>query len=177
MSSVIDPDLQERSNLPCDTGSGRVELNEAFLGLNFGGLEDEWFVKEGLYAADDVAVAKRAQRFRERLRDIIASLEKDGEEADEGRKRNVVVVTYPVNMPCQKTCLATPPTYSLWRASTTLERYNLKEQPINVHYKRAEHISEPITSWHNASCLPLNIIFSTTQYAFYFKGSQGNLGP
>lgn len=95
---IIDPDLQERSDLPCDTGSGRLELNEAFLGLNFEGLEDEWFLKDGLYAADDVAVAKRAQRFRDRLRDIIALLEKDGEETNEGRRRNVVVVTHGVFM-------------------------------------------------------------------------------
>jgi broad specificity phosphatase PhoE len=91
---IIDPDLQERSDLACDTGSNCVELNKAFPGLDFGDLEDEWFVKEGLYAADDVAVVKRAQRFRERLREIIASLEKDGEEDDEGRRRNMVVVTH-----------------------------------------------------------------------------------
>ncbi|KAH7007887.1 histidine phosphatase superfamily [Microdochium trichocladiopsis] len=94
---IIDPDLQERSDLPCDTGSGRLELNEAFPGLSFEGLEDEWFIKDGLYAVDDVAVAKRAQRFRNRLRDIIASLE-DGGEANEGRRRDVVVVTHGVFM-------------------------------------------------------------------------------
>ncbi|SPO07162.1 uncharacterized protein DNG_09856 [Cephalotrichum gorgonifer] len=96
---IIDPDLQERSDLPCDTGSGPAELHKAFPHLNFSDLGDEWFVKEGLYAADDVAVAKRAQRFRERLRDITASLEKDAEGASEGAPRsNVVVVTHGVFM-------------------------------------------------------------------------------
>ncbi|KAM0584289.1 hypothetical protein ACHAP6_007483 [Verticillium nonalfalfae] len=95
---IIDPDLQERSDLPCDTGSGRVTLDKAFAGLDFGGLEDEWFVKEGVYAADDISVAKRAQRFRDKLRDIIISLKTDREEAVEGRRRNVVVVTHGVFM-------------------------------------------------------------------------------
>lgn len=95
---IIDPDLQERSDLPCDTGSRRITLEEAFPELDFGSLADDWFVKEGLYAADDVAVAKRAQRFRERLREIVASLEKDGGEANQGRKRDVAVVTHGVFM-------------------------------------------------------------------------------
>lgn len=94
---IIDPDLQERSDLPCDTGSRRSTLEEAFPDLDFGTLADHWFVKEGLYAADDVAMAKRAQRFRERLREIVASLEKNGE-AYQGLKRNVVVVTHGVFM-------------------------------------------------------------------------------
>ncbi|KZL63860.1 phosphoglycerate mutase family protein [Colletotrichum incanum] len=91
---IIDPDLQERSDLPCDTGSSRAVLEEAFPGLDFGDLVNEWFIKEGLYAANDDAVAKRAQRFRDRLRHIVTSLVEDGGEADEGRERNVVVVTH-----------------------------------------------------------------------------------
>ena len=91
---IIDPDLQERSDLPCDTGSGLAELNKAFPGLDFGDLKDEWFVKEGVYAADDSAVIKRAQRFRERLREIITSLEKDTKGDEESRRTNVVVVTH-----------------------------------------------------------------------------------
>ncbi|KAM9873928.1 phosphoglycerate mutase family protein [Verticillium dahliae] len=95
---IIDPDLQERSDLSCDTGSGRINLDKAFPGIDFGSLEDEWFVKEGLYAADDIAVAKRAQRFRNKLRDVITLLKTNREEDDEGRKRNVVVVTHGVFM-------------------------------------------------------------------------------
>ena len=44
---IIDPDLQERSDLPCDTGSGRTELSKTFPGLDFAGLGDEWFIKQG----------------------------------------------------------------------------------------------------------------------------------
>jgi broad specificity phosphatase PhoE len=95
---VIDPDLQERSDLPCDTGSGRLELSEIFPDLNFGDLDDEWFVKVGLYAADDDAVTKRAQRFRERLREISASLVKDIHSDTERPRTNVAVVTHGVFM-------------------------------------------------------------------------------
>ncbi|KAM0284288.1 hypothetical protein ACHAQH_002081 [Verticillium albo-atrum] len=95
---IIDPDLQERSDLPCDTGSRRAELKKTFPSLDFGGLEHEWFIKEGLYAADDAAVIKRAQRFRDRLRDIVASLEKDRKQDEERRRTNVVVVTHGVFM-------------------------------------------------------------------------------
>ncbi|GKT96943.1 phosphoglycerate mutase family protein [Colletotrichum tofieldiae] len=90
---IIDPDLQERSDLSCVTGSSRAVL-EAFPGLDFGGLVNEWFIKEGSYAADDVVVAERAQRFRDRLRDIVAALAKDGEESGKRQERNVVVVTH-----------------------------------------------------------------------------------
>jgi broad specificity phosphatase PhoE len=95
---IIDPDLQERSDLPCDTGSGRLELSESFPELDFGGLGDEWFVKTGLYAADDDAVTKRAQRFRERLREISTSIEKDGDSDTELPRKNVAVVTHGVFM-------------------------------------------------------------------------------
>jgi broad specificity phosphatase PhoE len=89
---IIDPDLQERSDLPCDTGSGPGELSESFPDLNFEHLDDQWFLKEGLYAANDAAVAERAQRFREKLQKVAASLENDD------RKRSIVVVTHGVFM-------------------------------------------------------------------------------
>jgi broad specificity phosphatase PhoE len=95
---IIDPDLQERSDLPCDTGSGRAELEDAFPDLDFGDLQDEWFVKEGLYAAGDDVVAKRAQRFRDKLQKIATSLEKDGVEDKDGRQKSIVIVTHGVFM-------------------------------------------------------------------------------
>ena len=95
---IVDPDLQERSDLPCDTGSGRAELEEAFPAVDFGDLEQEWFVKEGLSAADDAAVANRAQRFRDRLREVITSLEKGRKDDGQRRRTNVVVVTHGVFM-------------------------------------------------------------------------------
>jgi len=36
---ILDPDLQERSELPCDTGSSVGELTERFPGLDFSELE------------------------------------------------------------------------------------------------------------------------------------------
>ncbi|KXJ87908.1 phosphoglycerate mutase family protein [Microdochium bolleyi] len=99
---IVDPDLQERSDLPCDTGSGPAELRKEFPGIDFGDLEDDWFIKQGLYAADDATVVKRAQRFRTRLRDIIAALDDttDGvyKEHSDIQRRNVVVVTHGVFM-------------------------------------------------------------------------------
>ena len=95
---IIDPDLQERSDLPCDTGSRSAELRKAFPHFDFGDLEDEWFVKEGLYAADDATVTERAQRFRERLRETIALLEKDKNGDGDQRRKNVVVITHGVFM-------------------------------------------------------------------------------
>lgn len=37
---IIDPDLQERSNLPCDTGSEQSRLEIAFPALDFSVLSD-----------------------------------------------------------------------------------------------------------------------------------------
>jgi len=52
-----------------------------------------------------------------------------------------------------------------------------KKKKLNVPYKRAAHISELRIPHHNASSLHLTSNFSTTQYIFYFKGSEDNLGP
>lgn len=51
-----------------------------------------------MYAADYVAVIKRAQRFRKKLRGITASVEKDTERDEETRQTNVVVITHGVFM-------------------------------------------------------------------------------
>jgi broad specificity phosphatase PhoE len=93
---IIDPDLQERSDLPCDTGSEKSRLDIAFPALDFSVLSDAWFAKEGIYAADDAAVAARAKRFRERLREKVENLQRS-EDFVEGRK-NIVVVTHGVFM-------------------------------------------------------------------------------
>lgn len=93
---IIDPDLQERSDHPCDTGSEQSRLEKVFPALDFSVLGDDWFAKEGIYASDDAAVVARAKRFRERLRDVAEDLQKSEDFAN-GRK-NIVVVTHGVFM-------------------------------------------------------------------------------
>lgn len=58
---VLDPDLQERSALPCDTSSDRATLEKKFPNLNFGVLGDNWYAKDGAYAPHDAAVEARAK--------------------------------------------------------------------------------------------------------------------
>lgn len=88
---VLDPDLQERSSLPCDTGSDRRALEIAFPSLDFSTLQPGWLSKEGFYSADDNAVSHRAAKVRGELRERITAL-KDGE------RRDTVVVTHGVFM-------------------------------------------------------------------------------
>jgi len=87
----LDPDLQERSDLPCDTGSSASELAKAFPSLSFDGLGEEWLKKTDRYAPDDDAVRERAERVRKSLLEIAESLEDD-------ERKNIVVVTHGVFM-------------------------------------------------------------------------------
>jgi broad specificity phosphatase PhoE len=93
---IVDPDLQERSALPCDTGSDRATLEKNFPNLDFGFLGDEWYAKDGAYTADDVAVKARAKAVREKLCDLVGKLEQEGNFAK--GKGDVVVVTHGVFM-------------------------------------------------------------------------------
>jgi broad specificity phosphatase PhoE len=88
---IVDPDLQERSELPCDTGSDRLTLETTFPGVDFGPLGDGWQIKEGAYSADDEAVEARAARARKRLAQL-------ADEMKNGRKKDIVVVTHGVFM-------------------------------------------------------------------------------
>jgi broad specificity phosphatase PhoE len=92
---ILDPNLQERSTLLCDTGSDRATLEKLFPNLNFGVLGNHWYIKEGAYIADDAAVEARAKVERETLRDLTEGLEKG--RAAQGKK-DVVVVTHGVFM-------------------------------------------------------------------------------
>lgn len=87
----LDPDLQERSDLPCDTGSSASELAKAFPSLSFDGLGEEWLKKTDRYAPDDDAVRERAERVRISLFEIAESLEDD-------ERKNIVIVTHGVFM-------------------------------------------------------------------------------
>lgn len=88
---MLDPDLQERSSLPCDTGSDRQALEVAFPTLDFSTLQSGWLLKEGFYSSDDNAVGHRAGKVRRQLSERIRAL-KDDERTD------VVVVTHGVFM-------------------------------------------------------------------------------
>ena len=95
---ILESDLQERSDLPCDTGSETGVVKGWFegvgvKGVDFSGLGEEWFDKGGRNKADDASVAERARAVRERLREVVKGL--GG--AEEG-KRDVVVVTHGVFM-------------------------------------------------------------------------------
>ncbi|KKY13442.1 putative phosphoglycerate mutase family protein [Diplodia seriata] len=81
------PEIQETSDLPCDTGSDRAELEREFAGrwlpqLDLSRVEDGWNSKKGRWAATPDAVAERARRARAFLRELAGD---DGE---------VVVVTH-----------------------------------------------------------------------------------
>jgi broad specificity phosphatase PhoE len=88
---LLDPDIQERSSLPCDTGSDRRALQTIFPNLDFSNLHAEWQLKEGLFSADQKAVDDRAKRVRHHLVEQIAAL-KDSERTD------IVIVTHGVFM-------------------------------------------------------------------------------
>lgn len=87
----LNPDLQERSDEPCDTGSPASELAKAFSGLSFDGLGKEWLKKSGRYAPNDDAVRERAEQVRERIFEILKSLENE-------ERQNIVVVTHGIFM-------------------------------------------------------------------------------
>lgn len=91
---ILDPDLQERSAEPCDTGSEVVVLQQRFPGLDFSALSDGWYVKEGPYTSDDEAVAARAKRMRLKFLELSTGLET----ATGSLRKDIVVVTHGVFM-------------------------------------------------------------------------------
>jgi len=91
---ILDPDLQERSDEPCDTGSDRAVLERTFPNLDFSGLGNNWHAKEGPYTADDDTVSARAEGVRKRLLDLTKELEVGASD----QRRNIVVVTHGVFM-------------------------------------------------------------------------------
>lgn len=88
---ILDPDLQERSALPCDTGSGSEELEKAFPKLGARELAQSWQVKEGLYSPADEAVEERAKRAISRIWAV-------GEGLKHQKRTHIVVVTHGVFM-------------------------------------------------------------------------------
>jgi broad specificity phosphatase PhoE len=88
---TLDPDLQERSALPCDTGSEHQILEKDFPNLTLEELSEGWQAKEGQYAADDDSVTLRAARMREKLKHLNVALHGN-------KRRDIVVVTHGVFM-------------------------------------------------------------------------------
>ncbi|KAL7904145.1 phosphoglycerate mutase family protein [Trichoderma velutinum] len=89
---IVDPDLQETSDLPCDTGSDRAVLEKLFPNVNFTMLDKDWFLKTGMYAADEETVVLRARTFREKLWNIAKSVQSD--QSSSSSQRAIVVVTH-----------------------------------------------------------------------------------
>ncbi|KAF7585720.1 hypothetical protein BBP40_010245 [Aspergillus hancockii] len=87
----LDPDLQERSALSCDTGSASETLEAAFPRVGFKDLADGWQVKEGLYSPADEAVEERAKRVKSRIAALCEDLQHQG-------RTDIVVVTHGVFM-------------------------------------------------------------------------------
>jgi broad specificity phosphatase PhoE len=84
---ILEPGLQERSAMPCDTGSQCSVLQKEYQNLEFGQLDDSWQAKVGQYAADDDSVIRRAARMREKFRQMAVELR--GKE-----RRDIVIVTH-----------------------------------------------------------------------------------
>ncbi|KAL9116489.1 MAG: hypothetical protein Q9187_006985 [Circinaria calcarea] len=64
------PELQETSNLPCDTGSSREVLEREFgdKPVDFSLVHDDWNSNQGKFLPHAVAVEKRAEEVRQWLK-------------------------------------------------------------------------------------------------------------
>ena len=87
---MIDADAQERSDLPCDTGSDRDTLGKTFPCLDFSTLLENWPLKDSPYTPNDKALRAHAGKLRQRLRELVESLN--------DTKKTIVVVTHGVFM-------------------------------------------------------------------------------
>jgi broad specificity phosphatase PhoE len=69
LTIVALPELQETSDLPCDTGSTPTHLASEFAKyhIDFTHVQEEWNVKTGRWSANEDAIKKRAQEAREWL--------------------------------------------------------------------------------------------------------------
>jgi broad specificity phosphatase PhoE len=80
-------DLQERSDLPCDTGSCVDDLVEAFPFLDFDDLDGSWPTKIDRYGPDEATVRGRAGRVMDILEDCVEKLKDDD-------RKSIVIVTH-----------------------------------------------------------------------------------
>ncbi|OAQ67741.1 phosphoglycerate mutase family protein [Pochonia chlamydosporia 170] len=77
-------------------GSKRALLEEAFPSVDFSMLDKDWFLKTGIYAADEESVALRAKAFREKLWGLADSVQR--EQPMSSSHSAIVVVTHGVFM-------------------------------------------------------------------------------
>ncbi|KAK8157591.1 histidine phosphatase superfamily [Phyllosticta citrichinensis] len=82
------PELQETSDLPCDTGSDPAEVAREFAGqpVDLSRVEEGWNSKKGRWAPESAAIEARARDARQWLRELAASSGDDDVE--------IVVVTH-----------------------------------------------------------------------------------
>ena len=84
------PELQETSNLPCDTGSEPSKLIDEFGSkVNFDLVKEGWNNKKGKWSPATSAIAARARDARLWLRDLASSAL-----ADTNEDVNIAVVTH-----------------------------------------------------------------------------------
>ena len=57
-------ELQERSSMPCDTGSELAVIREKFPELDFSHVPEKWNCKEGEWAEHDHALKARGKKLR-----------------------------------------------------------------------------------------------------------------
>lgn len=84
---IIDPDLQELSDHPCDTGSNRNVLEASFPGVSFNVLDKNWQIKEGGQADDGQAIEARAKKVKTQLAELVEKLRTE-------EKKDIVVITH-----------------------------------------------------------------------------------
>jgi broad specificity phosphatase PhoE len=84
---VLNPDLQEIDIAPANTGSNSQTLGSWFPELDFGSLPVKWYVKEGDWSPDQVAVSRRVIRIMRELEAWLGSLRNT-------ERPDVVVVTH-----------------------------------------------------------------------------------
>ncbi|KAK7557779.1 histidine phosphatase superfamily [Phyllosticta citricarpa] len=82
------PELQETSDLPCDTGSDPAEVAREFAGqpVDLSRVEEGWNSKKGRWAPESAAIEARARDARQFLRELASSSGDDDVE--------IVVVTH-----------------------------------------------------------------------------------
>lgn len=134
---ILSPDVQESSNLPCDTGSDIATLSAEFPYLDFSKLPKRWNVKEGKYAAEKSVVQARAAEVRKVLYEKLSEVDSLG-----SKRKDIVVVTHGGFMKH----LTGDPTIDLpkagWKRFRLEKRVNGEEETFNLEPDISEEDTE-----------------------------------